>query len=146
MNTGHSFEPEMTGCSVAGCHYINNTQHPDAALAKVVLQLEITNGITALVSNLNNWAIVKGTNTFGAVNANKYKQNGWEYTTPGDLRSITNAGPSATDQLKIPVEVRQARFNLYMLAYGKSLGIHNPQYSRYLLNDASNKVWTATQP
>ncbi len=143
--TGHTFEPELGGCSVAGCHD-GVTTPINATNAIVDLQLEVTNKIEQMVVALNNWAIVKGTNVFGAVNAAKYKENGWEYTIPGDLRSITNAGPSSSDQLKITNLVRQARFNLYMVAYGKSLGIHNPQYTRYLLDDASNKVWIATQP
>jgi PKD repeat protein len=104
------------------------------------LQLEITNKITALVQSLNQWAMDRGRSVFGSVNFNTYLQNGWEYTTPGSLATITNAGPSGADQLKIPEAIRQARFNLYMVAYGQSLGIHNPTYTRYLLQDASDKV------
>ena len=55
------------------------------------------------------------------------------------------AGPSSTDQVKIPEAIRQARFNLYMVGYDQSLGVHNADYTRYLLMDASNKVWQASQ-
>lgn len=144
--TGHEFEPLLTGfngCAVAGCH----PSTLDASNKMVSLQFEISTGITNLVNLLNTWATVKGTNTFGAVNATKYKVNGWEYTTPGAYATITNAGPSSSDQLLIPVGVRQARFNLYMVGYGNqaSLGVHNPTYTRFLLNDATNKVMQATQ-
>ena len=140
--TGHKFEPLLNGFNAClACHVDATT----VSNQMVSLQGEITSGISSLVTQLNSWAILKGTNIFGASNAGKYKQNGWEYTTPGAYATITNAGPSSADQLKIPVEVRQARFNLYMVGYGnaQSLGVHNPTFTRFLLNDASNKVATA---
>lgn len=146
--TGHEFEPLLTGanayvsCAVSGCHS-STTQASNDMFA---VQFEISGAISTAVSNLNNWATTKGPALFGT-NYSKYLQNGWEYTTPGALATITNAGPSSSDQLKIPVGVRQARFNLYMVNYGNaaSLGVHNPTYTRYLLNDCSNKVWQASQ-
>lgn len=149
--TGHEFLPLIAGisgtdgCRASGCH--------DAESAATVsnrldtLNLQVTNRIAAVVAQLNNWAFLKGTNVFGAVNATKYGSNAWEYSTPGALVTFTNATPSATDQLKLPTAIKQTRFELYMTSYGNlgSLGIHNPTYTRYLLDSASNKVWQASQ-
>jgi hypothetical protein len=149
--TGHEFEPlvpgiaAFTGCNVSGCHD-GTAAFIDTTNGIATLQIEITNAITALVTALNEWAYLKGTNTVGATAYNAARSNSWEFTAKGDLATFTNAGPNAAAQLNIPVAIRQARFNLYMVAYGKSLGIHNPTYTRYLLNDASNKVWQASQP
>lgn len=148
--TGHEFEPlvpgiaAFTGCNVVGCHD-GNAAFIDTTNGVLSLQLEITNKVTALVTALNNWAFLKGTNTIGATAYNTSRSNSWEYPTKGDLASFPNAGPSSANQTNIPAAIRQARFNLYMVAYGKSLGIHNPTYTRYLINDASNKVWNASQ-
>jgi len=149
ISTGHTFEPEMAGCSVAGCHdgttVTGYAQNPTNGLE--VLQAEIGTGITNLVSNLNDWAIYRGRALYGASSYSNYLQNGWEYTTPGELVPLpAKSAPSSTEQLLIPPNILQARFNLYMLNYGRSLGIHNPQYSRYLLADASNKVYAVTYP
>jgi len=89
---------------------------------------------------LNTWATLNGTNTFGAANATKYGVNGWEYTTPGSLATVTNAGPSASDQLKVPDRIKQARFDLYMVKNDASLGVHNPSYVSFLLSDATTKI------
>lgn len=148
--TGHEFEPLLpghdafNGCTVAGCHD-GVTTTVDATNGLIDLQLEITNKIAAVIGQLNNWATLRGRGFFGT-NQDNYLVNGWEYTTPGAKASITNAGPNSTDQRAIPNDIKQARFNLYMVSYGNSasLGIHNPTYTRYLLNDASNKVYRAT--
>jgi PKD repeat protein len=141
MNTGHTFEPEMANCTVSGCHD-GVAAFADAAAGKATLQSAISNGINSLVADLKAWSLAKGASTFGVTSFNSYKEYGWEYTGSGNWGSV---GPSASDQTnKVPVGIRQARFNLYMLAYGQSYGIHNPQYSRFLLSDASNKVATAT--
>jgi hypothetical protein len=140
--TGHEFEPLLNGYNACvTCHAEGATTVSNRMAG---LQAEISGGISSLVTQLNNWATTKGPALFGA-NYSKYLQNGWEYTTPGAYATITNAGPSSSDQLKIPAGVRQARYNLYMVGYGNSasLGVHNPQFTRFLLNDASNKVATA---
>lgn len=130
--TGHNFEMNTNGCTISGCHgsvpNIEETQHT------------VTNGLARVVSLLNQWALAKGTNLFGAVNANRYRENGWEFTTVGALASITNAGPSAADQLKLPDVIKQARFNLYMVLHDGSLGLHNPRFANGLIADAENKV------
>jgi len=130
--TGHTFEMNTAGCTVSGCH--------SSVPAWEEEQEEFTNHIASVVSLLNQWALAKGTNVFGAANATKYKENGWEYTTPGALASITNSGPSSGDQLKLPDPIKQARFNLYMVLHDGSMGIHNPRLVGGLINDAEAKV------
>ena len=130
--TGHSFDMDTRGCTVTGCH--------GSVPNYLSTQATTTNSISRVLSLLNQWALAKGTSLFGAVNAAKYKQNGWEFTTPGALASITNAGPSSTDQPKLPDAIKQARFNVYMVYGDGSLGVHNPNYVPFLLSDAENKV------
>ena len=67
----------------------------------------------------------------------KYGINAWEYTTPGDLS--TGTGPSAADQKLIPDDIKKARFNLYLVLYDGSYGVHNAPYDVELLEDA--QIW-----
>jgi len=144
--TGHEFLPLLEGtnafigCAVSGCH--NSTA--EAGLMMTNLQSEVSASISSLVSDLNAWSLAKGPGIFGTTN---YGENGWEYTNKGELSTSPAPSPNAANQLKIPTGILQARFNLYMAGYGNaaSLGVHNPTYTRFLLNDASNKVWQASQ-
>lgn len=130
--TGHKFEVNFAGCTLSGCHgSVPNYEE---------VQHTTTNRLGQIVSLLNQWAVAKGTNLFGAANATKYKDNGWEFTTIGALASITNAGPSSSDQLKLPDAIKMARFNLYMVLHDGSLGIHNPRFASGLITDAETKV------
>ena len=54
--------------------------------------------------------------------------------------NTANAGPSSSDQNKIPEAIKQARFNIYMVLHDGSLGIHNPRYASALTADAETKV------
>jgi Cytochrome c554 and c-prime len=134
--TGHTFDLATNNCII--CH---SSGAPDIT----VQQTTITNALSSVVVMLNSWATNKGPALF-TTNYSKYKQNGWEFTSPGSLAGVTNAGPSASEQTnKIPVAIRQARFNLYMVYGDGSWGVHNPKYTAYLITDASNKVWQASQ-
>jgi len=135
--TGHTFELDTKGCALGGCHLggVPNWEE---------VQVTTSNRITAAVASLNSWAIANGTNLFGAANATKYGVNGWEFTTVGALATVTNAGPSSGDQLKLPTLIKQARFNLYMAQYDGSLGVHNPGYTTLLISDATNKISNVT--
>jgi PKD repeat protein len=130
--TGHTFELSTVNCTISGCHgSVPNFEEE---------QKTTTNSLSRLVSLLSQWAWANGTNLFGSTNANKYKQNGWEYTTIGALAAATNSGPSSSDQLLIPNPIKQARFNAYMVLNDGSLGVHNPTYASALITDAENKV------
>jgi mono/diheme cytochrome c family protein len=130
--TGHRFALDTKGCALNGCH---TSGVPDIEGQ----QTKTTNRIANVVALLNQWATSYGPSTFGT-NYPKYLQNGWEYNTIGALASITNAGPTGADALKVPDMIKQARFNLYMLLNDGSMGVHNPGYSSYLHSNAETNV------
>jgi PKD repeat protein len=131
--TGHSYELNTKGCALGGCH---TGGVPDIE----GFQINTTNSISRLVDLLNQWATNKAPALLGATDYNKHKQNSWEYTTPGALASLTNAGPAATNQVKLPDDILQARFNTYMVLHDGSMGVHNPKYIPFLLKNAEAKV------
>jgi hypothetical protein len=122
--TGHAFRPSIEACME--CH--TQTTGPLSATNRLfTTQVEIS----GMIATTNSWA-------------SKYEELGWEYTTPGDVSnpsgSTTIVGPNATEQAQIPQGIKDARFNLYLIAHDKSLGIHNAPYTRYLLQVAQQKV------
>jgi PKD repeat protein len=127
--TGHTFALDTHNCTI--CHgSVPNWQGT---------QTTTSNSIISVVNLLNQWATNNGPALFGT-NYPNYLQNAWEYTTPGSLATITNPGPSKTDQLLLPNAIKQARFNLYMVKNDGSYGVHNPGYVPFLLSDATTKV------
>jgi len=49
---------------------------------------------------------------------------------------VTNAGPSVAEQALIPANIQKARFNLYLVLYDGSYGVHNPPHAINLLDTA----------
>ncbi len=96
----------------------------------------ITNEIQVLQASLNKWAITKAPAILGTA---QYGTRAWEYTKPGSL-SAGGPGPTPTLQKRIPVNIQKARFNLYLVLYDGSLGVHNPLYSLTLLDTAQSWV------
>ena len=129
---GHTFEMDPNGCALGGCH---TSGYPDW----MSYQVKTTNNIARVVDLLNRWATNNGPAIL-TTNYSKSKQNSWEFTAPGVLASVTNAGPSAADQLKLPAAIRQARYNTYMARNDGSYGVHNPTFVPLLLKDAETKV------
>jgi len=123
---------DTRGCALGGCH---TSGFPDY----LGTQAKTTNNLARMADLLNRWATNNGPAIL-TTNYSKYKQNSWEFTLPGALASLTNAGPSAADQLKLPAVIRQARFNTYMVRNDGSLGVHNPTFIPLLLKDAEMKV------
>jgi hypothetical protein len=64
----------------------------------------------------------------------------WEYTTPGDLSATTNLGPNKAQQALISTNIMQARFDLYLVLYDGSYGVHNGPYDIELLQTAQSFV------
>jgi hypothetical protein len=61
----------------------------------------------------------------------------WEYNRPGDL-SAGGSGPTADEQdAYLPDEIKKARFNLYLVFYDGSFGVHNAPYDIQLLHAAN---------
>ena len=135
--TGHTFELNVKGCAMGGCH----TSYSEFGLLTKIeeRQKNASNSIVRIVSLLNQW----GTTKAPALGLTKGANN-WEYTMPGILASTgynTNgAGPSAAQQLLIPANILKARFNLYMVQHDGSMGVHNVTYSDFLLRDAETNI------
>jgi hypothetical protein len=67
----------------------------------------------------------------------------WEYANPGDLSEGTAPPTGANGQDRIPEAIQKARFNLYIVHYDGSIGVHNPWYALDLLWYAQELVWEA---
>lgn len=136
--TGHRFEPEITGCVAAGCHSTTNA----ATFLWVGVQNEINLSINQTVALLQQWATTKAPTNLRT----KYGIAAWEFNNPGALTPAgTNTGawgPTSSEQNAVPANIKQARFNLYLVFHDASLGVHNPAYARFLLQDANTKVTT----
>ena len=131
--TGHEFAVHTETCASASCHD-SSSQAEDMTLG---LQLGTTNRITAMVGLLNQWA----TNNSPLVLRTNYGALSWEFTTPGTLSNPgTNTGPSTARQAFVPDTIKQARFNLYLVFHDGSLGVHNGNYTRMLLDLAKSNV------
>lgn len=129
--SGHSFNIDPNGCALGGCHSSGAPDYVDYAL-------ENSNVVVSVADLLNTWATNTGPTLF--TNYGNYLQNSWEYTTPGELASITNNGPSASDQLLLPDVIKQARFNIYMVDHDGTFEAHNPTFIPLLIKDAETKV------
>lgn len=131
--TGHRFEVSSAGCANSGCHS-SSTQ---AEVATLGTQLDTTNRIQTVVGLLNQWAV----NSSPLILRTNYGALSWEYTAPGALSNAgTNAGPSSARQAFVPNTIKQARFNLYLVFHDGSLGVHNGDYARGLLDLARSNV------
>jgi len=131
--TGHSFDMDINGCAVGGCHTSGAPNYR-------ATQVTTTNRINGVVAMLRAWATSQGPVLFPGTYQN-YGQNAWEYTSPGALGDgSTNQGPSTADQPNLPDAIKQARFDLYMVNNDGSKGVHNPTFIPILLSDAETKV------
>ena len=151
--TGHTFELGFQNC--VQCH----PGYSDAGLeAKIEdLQYQESNSVARVVSLLNQWATTPG--LAPDILRTNYGNRAWEFTTPGILgnpsgntalvgppsaySSRFGAAPAGTNdnlQLMIPEPIRKARFNIYMVQHDGSMGVHNPTYTKALLNNAETLV------
>jgi hypothetical protein len=133
--TGHSFQVNSFQVC-AGCHQsASNAQN----LVDVVQQI-VAEEIQTIKAGLDLWAVTKAPPALA-----KYSALAWEYTTPGDLAPSGSVGPTAAEQALIPVNIQKARFNLYLVLYDGSYGVHNAPYASTLLDAAYNWVQTELQ-
>jgi hypothetical protein len=141
--TGHGFRWTVQACQE--CHK-SPTGPLSATNLLSVTQMEIRGLIAQTKTVLDVWATTKNTNTWATL----YGALGWEYASPGQLSNPTGSsslrGPtdgssgSANMQAQIPLAIREARYNLYLVEHDGSHGIHNAPYARYLLEVAQRKV------
>ena len=89
-----------------------------------------TNEVNQIVGLLNVWALTKAPPAL----TQKYGVLAWEYSDPGDL-SKGEVGPDSTEQQLIPVNIRKARWDLYLAVYDGSFAAHSP-YAFTLLDTA----------
>jgi hypothetical protein len=95
----------------------------------------VSNEVQQVKFDLDYWA----TNNAPAALRPKYGTRAWEYTAPGPL-SPGGPGPNKTEQAQIPVNIRKARFNVYVVLSDGSLGVHNPEYCVTLLQAAEDWI------
>jgi PKD repeat protein len=136
--TGHTFNLDVKGCALAGCH----TAYTELGLHTKVEERQETasNNLARVVSLLNQWGLTKAP----AVLRTNYGALAWEYTAPGVLGnpsgSTSIVGPSSSQQSSIPDVIKKARFNLYMVQHDGSMGVHNVTYSDFLIRDAETNA------
>jgi hypothetical protein len=98
----------------------------------------VSNQVRQVKFDLDYWA----TNKAPAALQSKYGTRAWEYTAPGVL-SPGGPGPTAAEQAQIPVNIRKARFNVYVVLCDGSLGVHNPDFCVTLIQTA--ETWIAEE-
>jgi hypothetical protein len=128
--TGHNFKVQL----------FNNCLpcHPQPQQLVQFVMTAVTNQILNLKYELDTWALTKAPASL----RNTYGRRSWEYTTPGELSS-GGGGPTAAQQSLIPVNVRKARFNLYLVQRDRSAGVHNGPYFISLLDTA--RTWVEAE-
>ncbi len=132
--SGHTFE-------VASYQLCFNCHSDPAGLVQYVTN-SIAIQIQQTVSYLDLWstrAAASSTNSALSAMARQYGSLAWEYTTPGSL-STGAAGPDAAGQALIPNDIKMARFDLYLVLYDGSYGVHNGPYDIELLQAAQNWI------
>jgi hypothetical protein len=137
--TGHTFEAKLHGCTATGCH----TSESVAQVLWTGAQSESKAAIQNVKDLLDNWALTKASEPL----REKYGALAWEYAVAGQLSNPNGepgiTGPTNAEQSGIPDEIKKARFLLYMVEHDGSYGIHNGDYSRFLLNEAETLVLAA---
>ena len=128
--TGHKFAVTTYG-ACADCHGKGENAE---GLVELVHGL-ITNQIKQVKALLDTWAATKAPGSL----YEKYGTRAWEYTNPGDLSS-GGSGPTTAEQELIPDNIKKARFDLYLVLYDGSYGVHNGPYAFTLLDSARNWV------
>ncbi len=133
---GHAFEVnKYTSC--VECHGSTNNA---AGLVNLTTMI-ISNQIQQVKAMLDYWALTKAP---AALRTN-YGMLSWEYTPPGDLSVGTNSPPSSQQSL-ISTNIQQARFNLYLVYYDGSYGVHNIYHAQDLLEHAASLVEKELDP
>jgi hypothetical protein len=131
--TGHAFEVQSFDVCLK-CH-----PRPQD-LAEFTMST-VSNQVHSIKSALDLWAVTKAPPSLQAA----YGTRAWEYTTPGDL-SPGGPGPSSSEQALIPVNIQKARFNLYIVLYDGSFGVHNGPFATTLLDTAYDWIQTELSP
>ncbi|MBI2926953.1 MAG: hypothetical protein HYY24_14760 [Verrucomicrobia bacterium] len=130
--TGHDFRPTLKGC--LPCH-----DEVGGGLLQEVVQAHTKKEIGKIKGLLDQWALTKAPEAL----RQKYGVAAWEFTNIGQLTTRppgVTTGPASGEQATIPDNIKQARFNLYLVEHDASYGVHNGNYARFLLKVAEDKV------
>ncbi|MBM3838472.1 MAG: hypothetical protein FJ398_10990 [Verrucomicrobia bacterium] len=132
--TGHEFKPHLASCQPCPI------DEADAAFKIESTQADIKKRIANVKTLLDQWA----TTASDPALRTKYGTLAWEYNTIGDVTDPAQVlgakGPTTAEQNVVPDEIKQARFNLYLVAHDLSYGVHNTKYAQDLLKTASDLV------
>jgi hypothetical protein len=151
---GLLIQDQCVGCHMQGTNYVSETQPASTGHSFQVQSFEtclkchplpeelvqftttaISNQVQTIKAELDHWAATKAPASLWQT----YGTRAWEYTTPGDL-SPGGPGPSSSEQASIPVNIQKARFNLYLVLYDGSFGVHNARFAGTLLDTAQTWV------
>jgi len=132
VEAGHQFVVGTNYQFCVGCHGSATAASNLVVFVQGAILTNGFNGILDVRNLLDEWALTKAPAILGTTN---YGVLAWEYTTPGTL-SPPGQGPTEADQAKIPLNIKIARSNLYLVYYDGSLGVHNGPYAVDLLNVA----------
>ena len=145
---------QCAGCHMQATNYVSESQpastghrftvqsfdtcltcHPLPEQLAQFTTTAISNQVQTVKAALDLWAVSKAPASLRS----SYGTRAWEYTNPGDL-SPGGPGPSSTEQAQVPVNIQKARFNLYVVLYDGSYGVHNAGLAVTLLDAAQNWV------
>ncbi len=120
--SGHFFTIHYNGCmgmfGGVGCHPSPaNAQ----ALAAGLKSGYVVPGLDAIEAALEDWATT-----------NHADANYWKYTSDG--------GPNAAGQAGIPNNIKKARFLWHYVHNDGSYGVHNPDYTKAMINEAMSQL------
>lgn len=141
--TGHEFKPTLASCYP--CHI----DEADAESKVEATRGDIKRRIQDVKALLDQWGTTASDSTLRA----KYGPLAWEYNTIGQITDPTGAlaaggakGPTAAEQNVVPDEIKQARFNIYLVEHDGSYGVHNTKYAQDLLKVAADLVKAKLAP
>ncbi|HMP84568.1 MAG TPA: multiheme c-type cytochrome [Verrucomicrobiota bacterium] len=129
--TGHSFNVE----SFDTCR----SCHPSPEMLTDFVQSSVSSQIQEIKAYLDIWAATRAPLELWT----NYGTRSWEFTSPGSLSS-GGPGPTASQQTNsIPANIRKARYNIYVVLYDGSYGVHNGRFAISLLENA--RTWVAQE-
>jgi hypothetical protein len=141
-NTGHKFSVDSYQACL-GCHAPLLTPEEGEELVQDFVDFTawvVNMEILETQSLLDEWAIY-----YAPPAITNYGTLAWEYRPVGDLSQPpigpTLNGPTLKEQQDwIPDKIKKARFNLYLVYYDGSFGVHNGPYALNLLKYAQDWV------
>jgi hypothetical protein len=141
-NTGHTFSVDSYQACL-GCHAPLFSPEEGEALVQDFVDYTawvVNMEILETQALLDEWAVY-----YAPAAITNYGTLAWEYRPAGDLSQPPEGpernGPTLKEQQDwVPNNIKKARFNLYMVYYDGSFGVHNGPYALNLLKFAQQWV------